>query len=130
MDFAMDNAPHLLIRTPRASRLVAVMHGLALLTLVAGAGCGGDQPATPPAESAGPELKPPGNAELDEPRVSLAPETSDTDPAAKQAEGPGLAIGEPAPPFELADQHGAQQRLEDLLQKGNVALVFYRSADW
>ena len=43
---------------------------------------------------------------------------------------PGVAIGEPAPDFQLADQHGEQHSLTDLVAAGNVALVFFRSADW
>ena len=43
---------------------------------------------------------------------------------------PGLEIGKPAPAFKLADQNGKEQSLSELLKRGNVALVFYRSADW
>jgi hypothetical protein len=40
----------------------------------------------------------------------------------------GLAVGEKAPGFTLADQSGAERSLEDLLKAGPVALVFTRSA--
>ncbi|MCH7687165.1 MAG: redoxin domain-containing protein, partial [Planctomycetes bacterium] len=40
------------------------------------------------------------------------------------------AVGQQAPAFELQDQHGQSQSLAKLLESGNVALVFYRSADW
>lgn len=43
---------------------------------------------------------------------------------------PGLAIGKRAPSFQLKDQNGRNRSLDDLLKQGNVALVFYRSADW
>ena len=39
-------------------------------------------------------------------------------------------VGEKAPAFRLKDQNGKEQSLEGLLTKGNVALVFYRSAGW
>ena len=42
----------------------------------------------------------------------------------------GLEIGKAAPSFQLKDQQGADRSLKDLLKRGNVALVFYRSADW
>jgi cytochrome oxidase Cu insertion factor (SCO1/SenC/PrrC family) len=42
----------------------------------------------------------------------------------------GLKVGEPAPKFTLKDQEGRQRSLDEFLQKGKVALVFYRSADW
>jgi len=45
-------------------------------------------------------------------------------------ESAGLEIGSPAPKFSLTDQLGETRTLEELLKKGKVALVFYRSADW
>jgi hypothetical protein len=45
-------------------------------------------------------------------------------------EQPGLKIGESAPRFTLKDQAGSDRSLDNLLEKGPVALVFYRSADW
>ncbi len=42
----------------------------------------------------------------------------------------GLKAGEKAPKFTLKDQEGKEHSLDDLLKKGKVALVFYRSADW
>lgn len=42
----------------------------------------------------------------------------------------GLKVGEKAPKFTLKDQEGKERSLDDLLKKGKVALVFYRSADW
>lgn len=42
----------------------------------------------------------------------------------------GLAIGEPAPRFTLADQQGAGRAFDSLLSRGKLAIVFYRSADW
>ena len=42
----------------------------------------------------------------------------------------GLKVGEKAPAFTLKDQEGKERSLDELLKKGKVALVFYRSADW
>jgi len=42
----------------------------------------------------------------------------------------GLKVGEKAPRFTLKDQQGRERSLDELLKKGKVALVFYRSADW
>ena len=42
----------------------------------------------------------------------------------------GLKVGAKAPSFSLKDQQGKERSLDELLKKGKVALVFYRSADW
>ena len=42
----------------------------------------------------------------------------------------GLKVGAKAPKFTLKDQDGKERSLDELLKKGKVALVFYRSADW
>ena len=42
----------------------------------------------------------------------------------------GLKVGEKAPKFTLKDQENNERSLDELLKKGKVALVFYRSADW
>ncbi len=42
----------------------------------------------------------------------------------------GLKVGSPAPKFTLKDQTGKDRTLDELLAKGKVALVFYRSAVW
>ena len=42
----------------------------------------------------------------------------------------GLAVGQKAPGFTLRDQQGRAVSLETLLQRGPVAVVFHRSADW
>lgn len=42
----------------------------------------------------------------------------------------GLTVGAKAPPFTLKDQEGKPRSLDELLKKGKIALVFYRSADW
>lgn len=42
----------------------------------------------------------------------------------------GIKVGEKAPHFKLKAQHGKEIELKELLKKGNVALVFYRSAEW
>ncbi len=50
--------------------------------------------------------------------------------ADEEPEKPGLAVGQPAPPFVLKDQDGKEIALEALLKKGPVVVVFHRSADW
>lgn len=50
--------------------------------------------------------------------------------AADMAMIPGLAVGAKAADFTLKDAAGDDVALSALLQKGKVALVFYRSADW
>ncbi|MGH7924703.1 MAG: hypothetical protein ACREQH_08945 [Candidatus Binatus sp.] len=42
----------------------------------------------------------------------------------------GAKIGERVPDFELADQHGKQRSLHDLMGRDGLLLVFTRSADW
>ena len=43
----------------------------------------------------------------------------------------GLAVGEQAAPFKLNNQAGNKVSLAELTtEHGNIALVFYRSADW
>lgn len=42
----------------------------------------------------------------------------------------GTKVGEKAPEFALKDQNGEPQALSELLKKGNVAIYFYRSAEW
>ena len=49
-------------------------------------------------------------------------------PAPESMTGP--KVGEKAPSFTLKDQDGKERSLDDLVKKGKVALVFYRSADW
>jgi cytochrome oxidase Cu insertion factor (SCO1/SenC/PrrC family) len=41
-----------------------------------------------------------------------------------------LKVGEQAPKIALKDQDGKERSLDELLKKGKVALVFFRSADW
>jgi len=43
---------------------------------------------------------------------------------------PGLQVGAKAPKFSLKDQESKDRSLDEILKKGKVALVFYRSADW
>jgi len=45
-------------------------------------------------------------------------------------ENPGLEVGVHAPAFTLSDQDGRKVSLDSLIEKGPVALVFLRSADW
>lgn len=39
-------------------------------------------------------------------------------------------VGDTAPEFELKDQNGKTRTLKQALSDSNVALVFFRSADW
>ena len=58
--------------------------------------------------------------------ASCSTASSQSDEAA-----PGLAIGDKAPAFSLADQNGGTVSLESLQKsKKLTAVVFYRSADW
>jgi peroxiredoxin len=43
---------------------------------------------------------------------------------------PGLKVGQQAPAFRLKSAAGSEVALTNLLTRGKVALVFYRSADW
>lgn len=49
-------------------------------------------------------------------------------PAPEEQTGP--KVGTKAPKFTLRDQEGKERTLDEFLNKGKVALVFYRSADW
>jgi cytochrome oxidase Cu insertion factor (SCO1/SenC/PrrC family) len=64
--------------------------------------------------------------------VLLAPQAALPQQKGKPApeELTGLKIGTKAPSFTLKDQEGKDRSLDELLKKGKVALVFYRSADW
>ncbi len=42
----------------------------------------------------------------------------------------GLKVGQKAPTFMLKNQSEKDLSLAEILKKGPVALVFYRSADW
>lgn len=46
------------------------------------------------------------------------------------AERTGLKVGATAPDFKLKAPDGQEHSLHDLIKKGPVALVFFRSADW
>ena len=44
---------------------------------------------------------------------------------------PGIKVGQKAPAFKLKNQDGKEVSLKELGKDGkDVALVFYRSADW
>lgn len=57
-------------------------------------------------------------------------EPKETAAAEQPDDSPGLAVGAKAPDFELDDQEGKKRSLKDLLKSSQVALVYYRSADW
>lgn len=42
----------------------------------------------------------------------------------------GIKVGEKAPNFKLMGADGAEHELSAMLEKGNVAVVFFRSANW
>ena len=60
-------------------------------------------------------------------RLAFCPGAGKGKPAPE--EQTGLQVGR-APKFTLKDQEGKDRSLDELLKKGKVALVFYRSADW
>jgi cytochrome oxidase Cu insertion factor (SCO1/SenC/PrrC family) len=64
------------------------------------------------------------------PRIATAALLALALTARAEDEKPGLAVGAKAPAFTLKDQDGKERSLAQLLKKGKVALVFYRSADW
>ena len=47
-----------------------------------------------------------------------------------RAQEHGLREGQKAPEFRLKSADGTEVALTNLLARGKVALVFYRSADW
>lgn len=59
----------------------------------------------------------------------LLPEGAPAQTSAANA-GPGLAVGEKAPAFQLTGNDGQEHTLAELLANGKLALVFQRSADW
>ncbi len=79
----------------------------------------------PPEAVSGPKATDPAPAEP-------APTKPTTPPAAAAlpTQGPGVAVGQKAPPLALKDQDGRERTLKNLLAHAKVALVFYRSADW
>ena len=67
--------------------------------------------------------------------LALAAVVASTVPAAWAADPApeaktGLAVGSKAPAFTLRDQTGKERSLDEFLQRGKVAVVFYRSASW
>ena len=42
----------------------------------------------------------------------------------------GIKVGEKAPDFTLQSHDGKEYVLSDLVKKGKVAVVFFRSANW
>jgi hypothetical protein len=65
-------------------------------------------------------------APFEEPQPQTA--TAADQPA--ESDTPGLSVGEKAPSFQLKDQQGREQTLTQILEDGQAALVFYRSAEW
>ena len=52
------------------------------------------------------------------------------DDANQFTEGPGIEVGETLPAIKLNNQDDQELAISELLKSDNVALVFYRSADW
>lgn len=44
--------------------------------------------------------------------------------------GPGIEVGSELPEIRLKNQDDTEVSIHKLLEKGPVALVFFRSADW
>jgi cytochrome oxidase Cu insertion factor (SCO1/SenC/PrrC family) len=42
----------------------------------------------------------------------------------------GLKVDTKAPAFALKDQNGKERSLDELVKKGKLAVVFFRSAEW
>ena len=64
------------------------------------------------------------------PRVRHGDRLRQDEAKTKPKDAPGISVGSAAPKFTLKDQSGKERSLDELLTKGKVALVFYRSADW
>ena len=66
--------------------------------------------------------------------IVSAPAAPDVVRKASQSPRPMSRLGSRSarrhPKFALKDQQGKERSLDELLKKGKVALVFYRSADW
>lgn len=102
-------------------------------------GCNADQSGTPPPQ-AEVSTQEEGGASSDEPQVTTNQEATKPDTASSNQQvqasedlpddSPGLSVGEKAPHFDLKDQNGKNRSLTEMLKSGQVAMVFYRSADW
>ena len=55
---------------------------------------------------------------------------ADQDQKTGVANGPGIKVGTELPEIQLKDQNGKLVSVRELTRNSNVALVFYRSADW
>ena len=62
--------------------------------------------------------------------VALAVAAASATAQTPSKSAPGVEVGAKAPGFTLKDQAGKDRPLAELLARGKVALVFYRSADW
>jgi hypothetical protein len=62
--------------------------------------------------------------------VSLAVLAASLALAVEAVDHTGLPVGSKAPAFQLPDQVGKSHTLQEFLDAGTVAVVFYRSADW
>lgn len=77
------------------------------------------------------ETEPTGSPPENSPQtVSSTTTESPTTQDDSAQEMPGLSPGATAPDFVLKNQDGKDVSLKSLLAENNVALVFYRSADW
>jgi hypothetical protein len=98
-------------------------------------GCGGTDVESPASASNVDFLKTSDSAVTSdrdpETQTSTAASVTDDDGESEDSsELPGLPVGAKAPEFVLKDQQGNDRRFSEILAKGPVALVFYRSADW
>ena len=106
--------------------------GLAILLLAVG--CSGTAAYALPSSAQTPraatgkqsEAEPQPETDVD---MTVAPSDSSAPPAGDAAE-PGLAVGTVAPAFVLRNQANEDVSLAQLLSSHNVALVFFRSANW
>ena len=88
--------------------------------------------ACTPEPATDPDVPPPTSTSDDDstPEAGTDGASATTPAAAPEPRDTPLAVGDPAPDFQLPDQQGQLQSLSDLRNQGKVALVFYRSADW
>ncbi len=111
--------------------------GISITALLLAAGCSGPANTSPAEDQATENAGSIATEELSVKDSADSPDLAGQQAGAKEDvqqtpadSAPGLAVGQPAPDFALQDQHGQTRTLSELLKDGNVALVFYRSADW
>ncbi len=96
---------------------------IGLLSALLLAGCSSQsEVATPPKQHQGTGAETTDSSEISDstPTIEASPDD----------DAPGIAVGVKAPEFSLKNQANEDVSLSKLLDERNVAIVFYRSADW